>query len=310
MRNAFADEITRAAAADPRVVMLSGDIGNKLFDRFKDACPDRFVNCGVAEANMIGVASGLALSGMRPVAYTITPFITTRVLEQIRLDVCYHDVPVVIVGVGSGLGYASLGPTHHSCEDMAFLRALPGMTVLAPADAAEVRGCLRAALAHPGPVYMRIGKKGEPAVHTEVPAITIGRSLVLREGTDVCLLGVGTLLPEVLAVAERLAGRGISACVVSAVSVKPLDEDRLRDAFDRFPLVATIEEHSLIGGFGAAVAEWLADRPAPGRGRLLRFGTQDHFIHEAGEVEHARHLNGLTVDAMTDRILGALAPAA
>src|SRR5262249_3895225 len=125
MRNAFADEITALADADPRIVLLSGDIGNRLFDKFRERFPQRFYNCGVAEANMIGLAAGLALGGLRPVAYTITPFITTRCLEQIRVDICYHDVPVVIVGVGGGLSYASLGPTHHSCEDIALLRSLP-----------------------------------------------------------------------------------------------------------------------------------------------------------------------------------------
>ena len=128
MRNAFADEITRLAERDPRIVLCPGDIGNRLFNTYKSKCPGRFYNCGVAEQNLIGVAAGLAMSGMRPVAYTIVPFLTTRVLEQIRVDVCYHHLPVVIVGVGGGLSYASLGATHHSCEDIAFLRMLPGMT--------------------------------------------------------------------------------------------------------------------------------------------------------------------------------------
>src|SRR6185437_5126918 len=134
MRNAFADELTKLGRADPRVVMLSGDIGNRLFDKFKAACPDRFYNCGVAEANMMGVAAGMAMSGLKPVAYTITPFVTTRCLEQIRVDVCYHNVPVTVVSVGAGMAYASLGPTHHACEDIALLRALPNMKIVCPAD--------------------------------------------------------------------------------------------------------------------------------------------------------------------------------
>ena len=161
MRNAFAHEATRLASTDSRVVLLSGDIGNRLFDDFKKKHPDRFYNCGVAEANMIGVAAGLAMSGLRPICYTITPFITYRCLEQIRVDVCYHNVPAIIVGTGSGLSYASLGGTHHSCEEMGMLRLLPNLTVVAPADEHEVRGTLQAALAQSGPVYMRIGKKGE-----------------------------------------------------------------------------------------------------------------------------------------------------
>lgn len=307
MRNSFADEITRLAERDERVVLLSGDIGNKLFDGFKAKAPDRFFNCGVAEANMMGMAAGLAMSGLRPVVYTIAPFTTTRVMEQIRVDVCYHDVPVVIVGVGSGLGYASLGATHHSCEDMAMLRSLPGMSVLAPADPLEVRGALRAALSHDGPSYLRIGKKGEPNVHREVPKIEIGRSLVVRDGVDVCLLAVGVMLPVALEAAEALAQRGISARVVSVVSVKPLDKGVLKDALTRFPVVATIEEHSLIGGFGGAVAEWSVDN-GPFAARLLRMGTADAFPHEAGETDHAREANGLSVAHIVERISKALPP--
>src|SRR5258708_18574645 len=146
MRNSFAHEITRLAQEDDRIVLLSGDIGNRLFDEFKLKCPGRFHNCGVAEANMIGVAAGLAMTGLRPVCYTIAPFITYRCLEQIRVDVCYHNVPVTIVGTGAGLAYASLGGTHHSCEEMGMLRLLPGLAVLAPADEWEVRGAIKAAL--------------------------------------------------------------------------------------------------------------------------------------------------------------------
>src|SRR3954466_2919798 len=174
MRNEFAAEITRLAAEDERVVLLSGDIGNRLFDDFKAKCPGRFLNCGVAEANMMGVAAGMAMSGLRPVCYTITPFLTYRCMEQIRIDVCYHHVPVVIVGTGAGLSYASLGATHHSCEEMGMLRLIPGLAVVAPADQVEVRAALKAALEYPGPVYMRIGKKGEPVVHQAIPEFKIG----------------------------------------------------------------------------------------------------------------------------------------
>ena len=161
MRNAFAVEVTKLGLEDPRIVLLTGDIGNKLFDQFKDKNEGCFFNCGIAEANMMGVAAGLALSGLRPIIYTITPFTTTRCYEQIRVDACYHNVPVIIVGTGSGLSYAELGPTHHSCEDLAIMRVLPNMTVLAPADEVELRQCLRTALKLKGPVYIRIGKKGE-----------------------------------------------------------------------------------------------------------------------------------------------------
>jgi transketolase len=304
MRNAFADEMTRLATDRKDVALLSGDIGNKLFDKFKAAAPDRFLNCGVAEANMMSVAAGMALNGLRPVVYTITPFITTRCLEQIRVDVCYHGAPVIIVGVGSGLGYASLGPTHHSCEDIAMLRSLPGMTVLCPGDAWEVRALLRAAVALGKPVYMRIGKKGEPAVHSGVPALTIGKAATLREGRDVCLVSTGVLLPLALETADTLAAAGLSASVVQMHTVKPLDGTFLADAFNRYKVVATIEEHSLIGGLGGATAEWLVDH-GPQSARLCRFGTRDEFLHESGETEHARHYFGLTPDAIAATVTAA-----
>lgn len=305
MRNAFAAEVTALAGQDGRVVLLSGDIGNRLFNDFKRDHPRRFFNCGVAEANMIGMASGLASCGLRPITYTIVPFTTTRCLEQIRVDVCYHDVPVIIVGVGGGFSYGELGPTHHSCEDVALLRALPNMTVVCPADAVETRLALRAALKQSRPTYIRIGKKGEPVVHGAEPDFAIGRSIRLRAGGDVCLLSAGTMLPEVLHAADLLAKRGIDAEVVSFHTVKPLDLDRLRHAFADFPLVATIEEHSLIGGLGSAVAEWLVDG-GPRRARLLRFGTGDCFVHESGDQEHMRRLFGLSALQMADSITGKL----
>lgn len=306
MRNAFADELTALGAEDPRLVLLAGDIGNRLFDRFKAAHPGRFFNCGVAEANMTGVAAGMAMSGLRPFTYSITPFVTTRCLEQIRVDVCYHELPVVIVAVGAGLSYAGLGPTHHACEDISFLRSIPNMTVVCPGDAWEVRAALRAALAHDGPVYLRMGKKGEPLVHDGVPAdFEIGRAIVLADGEDLCLLSTGTMLPEVMEAARLLAETGLSARVVSFHTVKPLDEEHISEAFSGFSLVVTVEEHSLIGGLGAAVSEWLADRP-PEPGRLLRIGTPDVFFKRSGEQSYAREQLGLSGHQIAERVGQAL----
>ena len=305
MRNAFAKQITELAQRDERVVLLSGDIGNRLFDDLKAKCPDRFFNCGVAEANMIGMAAGMAMSGLRPVCYTITPFITYRCLEQIRIDVCYHHVPVVIVGTGAGLSYASLGATHHSCEEMGMLRLLPGLAVIAPADASEVRGALKAALKHPHPVYIRIGKKGEPVIHKTEPDFQIGKAISLREGNDVCLLSAGTMLPVALETADLLAAQDISAKVVSFHTIKPLDEATLAKAFADFKLVVTIEEHSILGGLGGSVAEWLADHSSA-KAQLLRCGTADEFLHETGEQEEAREHFGLTAAAMAARIKSSL----
>jgi transketolase len=306
MRNAFADELTKLGNEDPRVVMLSGDIGNRLFDKFKDKHPSRFFNCGVAEANMMGVAAGMAMNGLRPVAYTITPFVTTRCLEQIRTDVCYHEAPVTIVAVGAGLAYSGLGPTHHACEDISFLRSIPNMVVICPGDAFEVRGALRAAMQQDRPVYIRMGKKGEPVVHKgPIADFQIGKAITIAEGADVCLLSTGNMLPEALEAAHGLKDKGISAEVVSFHTVKPLDDERLKEAFSRFKLVATLEEHSLIGGFGAAVSEWLADTETRSK-KFLRFGTPDAFFKKSGEQEYAREMLGLTGHQIADKIVHAL----
>lgn len=302
MRDAFAEELVALAAQDERIVLLMGDIGNRLFDPYKQRFPRRFMNCGVAEANMMSLAAGMALSGLRPITYTIAPFNTTRCLEQIKVDVCYHRAPVVIVGVGAGLSYASLGATHQACEDIAFLRLLPNMTVVCPGDAVEVRQALRAAVRHDGPVYLRLGKKGEPIVHQQPPEFVIGKGIVVRPGEEICLLSTGNILPVVMETAEELARRGVSAQVVSCHTVKPLDEALLADVFARYSVVATVEEHSRLGGLGGSVAEWLADQP-PQRARLCRIGTADAFLHEAGDQQHARRHFGLTAHGVADTIL-------
>jgi len=305
MRNAFADEATKLGLADSRVVLLSGDIGNKLFDKFKGANEGRFINCGIAEANMMGLAAGMALSGLRPIVYTITPFTTTRCFEQIRVDACYHNVPVIIVGTGSGLSYAELGPTHHSCEDLAILRVLPNMTVLAPADEVELRQCMRAALKLNGPVYIRIGKKGEAIIPKKDDTFEIGRSITVRQGSDVCLIGTGTIMPELLKAAEAMAHRGVSARVESCHTVKPLDLDMLKEVSCKFPLIAVVEEHSRIGGLGGSVAEWLAAQNT-NKPPLLTFGTDDEFMHEVGSQEYARAKYGLTAENIAAKTLDAL----
>ena len=160
MRNAFAEEVFKIAGEDEALVLLSADTGNRLFDGFKEKFSERFINCGIAEANMTGMASGMCMSGLRPITYTLATFNTVRCLEQIRVDICYHNLPVTIVGVGAGLSYANLGYTHQATEDIGILRTFPNMSILCPADPMEVRGALRSAHDHDGPVYIRLGKRG------------------------------------------------------------------------------------------------------------------------------------------------------
>jgi transketolase len=301
MRNAFASELTALASQNEKIVLLSGDIGNKLFDDYKSRFPGRFYNCGVAEANMMSVAAGMALSGLRPVTYTITPFTTARCFEQIKVDVCFHNLPVVIVGVGSGLSYAELGVTHHSCDDIALLRILPNMVVLCPADSHEVRAALRAALKTDSPVYIRMGKKGEPQVHKAVPDYVIGKGIIIRSGQDVCLLSTGNMLPTVVKAADILAQKSISSQVVSFHTVKPLDNELLLTAFKEFRVVATIEEHGLLGGFGSSIAEWLVERENV-NAKFLCVGTRDTFFCKAGKQEYARRYHGLTPETIAERV--------
>ncbi len=301
MRNAFADEVTQLAAQDPRIVLLSGDIGNRLFDPYKKLFPNRFYNCGVAEANMASLAAGMAMSGLRPITYTITPFNTTRCLEQIRNDICYHKAPVLIIGTGAGLSYASLGCTHHSCEDISFLRSIPNMTVLCPADAMELRSLLREAIKMDRPAYMRIGKTGEPVLYPAPPNLIIGKGNIILKGSDLCIFSTGNMLSVAREACELLFAANVRAELISMHTVKPLDLEILADASRRFSQFATIEEHSLIGGLGSAVCEWMADQAI--FVKLLRFGTQDHFPHPIGSQKYIRNLFGLTPQSIANQIL-------
>jgi transketolase len=248
------------------------------------------------------MAAGLALCGLRPVTYTITAFNTVRCLEQIRIDVCYQNLPVIIVGVGGGLSYSSLNATHHALEDIAFLRVIPNMTVICPGDAWEVRSAIRAAFEIDGPVYIRIAKKNEPLIHNGIPNFTIGKGIVIRSGTDVCFLNSGSLLPSAVAASEALMKKGISVQIVSMHTVKPLDETLLKDIFSKFPHVFTLEEHSILGGFGGSVAEWLSDQINP-KGQLTRIGTGDQFMYEAGEKEYAQEYFGITTEHIVEKVV-------
>jgi transketolase len=302
MRNAFADEIAKIAQQREGIVLLSGDIGNRLFDKFKEVAPGRFFNCGVAEANMVGVAAGMAASGLRPVCYTIASFLTYRVIEQIRLDLGYHHQRAILVGTGAGLSYASLGSTHHSVEDMGMLRLIPGLAVLAPGDEKELRPALHAALDYPGPVYIRIGKKGEQVVHETEPKFEIGKALRLCEGKEVWILALGNTLPLAMEAATQLDSRGVSCGVASMGSLKPLDTKLLAEVFASAKVVATLEEHAVLGGLGTATAEWLAPQPAQAKAKLVTFGTPDEFLHQTTHQPSARAWAGLTAEQITKTI--------
>ncbi|NGX28418.1 MAG: 1-deoxy-D-xylulose-5-phosphate synthase [Candidatus Anoxychlamydiales bacterium] len=295
MRNAFAETITKLASLDQRIVLLSGDIGNRLFDPFKKLFPNRFYNCGVAEANMTSVAAGLALSGLKPITYTIAPFNTTRCLEQIKIDICYHNAPVIIVGVGAGLSYASLGGSHQSCEDISFLRSLPNMNIVSPCDSYELIALLKEAVKIDKPLYFRMGKKNEPLIYDKIPNLKIGKGNIIKKGKDICIISYGPILHEALLAADILKEKEkINAQIISMHTIKPLDTDLLKDIFNNFSSVISIEEHSIIGGLGSSIAEWMIDSDIKNK-RLLRIGTPDSFFSPIGSQTFVR--KKLKIDA-------------
>ena len=206
MRTAFIEELTSLARQDPAVMLLTGDLGYTVFEQFQAEFPTRYINCGVAEANMMGTAAGLAREGVKPFVYSFIPFAIFRCLEQIRIDICYHELPVTIVGLGAGYSYGDMGATHHAVEDIAMARSLPGLCVVCPGDPWEVRHAVRALAVHPGPAYIRLGKRGEPIVHGADThhEFHLGRALVIQEGRDVALLATSNILPTVVEAARRL----------------------------------------------------------------------------------------------------------
>lgn len=305
MRDSCSRELTCLARSDPRIIILSGDIGNHMFDGFKEEFPDRFYNCGVAEANMISVAAGLALSGYRPFVYTFAAFDLTRCYEQVRIDLCFQNLPVVIIGLGGGLTYAPLGPTHYICEDISILRCLPNMTIVCPADQAEVMASLRSSLDHHGPMYIRINKKNEPCIYTGEPDFSLGRAQLIQDGNDVCIITTGVLLSEVICAARILEERNISACVVHFHTIKPVDEIMLREIFSRFSVVVSVEEHTLPGGLGGMIAEWMIDNRVKSSD-LIRIGTGDYFLTRCLSQKEARDHFGISADLIAGKIADGL----
>lgn len=300
MRNAFADEVTNLAAEDNRIVLLSGDIGNRLFDKLKKNTPQQFLNCGIAEGNMMSVAAGMGLCGLRPIVYTITPFTTTRCLEQIRVDVAYHNSPVIIVGTGSGLSYASLGPTHHSLEDFAILRAIPNIQILAPWDAPSLRASIRQAISSKVPTYIRIGKKGEKDISEFSKIPSIGYELTLQEGHELCIVATGTIAHEAIKVSQKLNEVGRMHELVLVHSLKPTPTKAIESIIKRHQFVFVMEEHSMIGGLGEA-CEVINSRMSK-LCQMTIFGTYDVFMPNVGCQEYAKKYFKIDSETMFEKI--------
>jgi len=291
MRTAFIETLCELAELNNRIWLLSGDLGYSVLERFAQRFPERYVNMGVAEQNMMGVAAGLALEEKIVFTYSIANFPTMRCLEQIRNDVCYHNLNVKIVAVGGGMAYGAAGYTHHAVEDLAVMRAMPNMTVIAPGDPVEVKCATKAIINHSGPCYLRLGKGGETTFHTQEPNFQLGKAIWLRQGDDITFISTGSILAEVIRAADELAARGVWAGVVSVPTLKPLDEETIRKAAIRSRKIITVEEHTAFGGLGEAVAGVLADagKPHPGFKQinlpisyLTAVGTQTYLRQKYG----------------------------
>ena len=299
MRNAFAQEITAIAEKNKKIVLLSGDIGNRLFDKFRNKFPKRFYNCGIAEASMTGISSGMAYLGLRPITYTIATFNTLRCLEQIKLDICYPDLPVIIVGTGAGLSYASLGSTHHSLEDIAFLRTIPNLNILCPSDPMEVKKLLRDAIKMKCPVYLRIGKKNEPVINNRK---RLGNSDIIVSGRTNLIISVGNILKEAIETSKKLKKSRVDNSVIDLRYIKPLDEKVLKRALKNFKRIFVIEEHFVSGGAGSAIIEW-ANKNGFNTIKIYLFGVENKFVHSSGNQKAAREKLGLSSEKIFKRII-------
>jgi transketolase len=296
MRTAFIETLCGLAEQDERIWLLTGDLGYSVLERFASRFPRRYVNIGVAEQNMTGLAAGLALCEKVVFTYSIGNFPTLRCLEQIRNDVCYHNLNVKIVAVGGGFAYGTQGMTHHATEDLAIMRALPNITVVAPGDPVETRLATRAIVNSPGPCYLRLGKAGEPSVHKTSPVFRIGKAITVREGSSVTLISTGGMLHNVIQAAELLAQNRIQARVLSMHTLKPLDSEAVLAAARDTTAIVTIEEHSIVGGLASAVSETMMGIGLEGI-RLRSIGVPDRFAN-TGSQECLRHTYGLTPQAI------------
>ena len=302
-RKAFADTLAEVARANPRVVAVCNDsVGSSNLNAFQKEFPDRLINVGIAEQNMVGVAAGLANGGFVPFVCAASPFLTGRAMEQIKADVAYNDYHVVLCGMSPGMAYGELGPTHHSLEDLAWTRAVSDLTVVVPADPHQTSGAVRWAVDAARPVFMRIGRFKVPAVTPSDTAFDAGRWVKLRDGGDVTLIATGTMVSRALAAAEALAAAGIGARVLNAVTIKPMDTETVVKAARETGRIVTAEEAIAVGGLGAAVAEIVVQHePVPMRilgatGFAPTGDTAfllDHFgLTAAGIADAARGLCG------------------
>ena len=305
MRDTFVRTLLALAKEDPNIELMTGDLGFGVLKPFWEQLPDQFVNAGIAEQNMTAAAAGMALAGKTVFTYSIGNFPTLRCLEQIRDDCAYHNANVKIVCIGGGFVYGALGMSHQATEDIAVMRALPGVAVLCPADPAEAAAATKAIAAWPGTCYLRLGRGGEMRIHDRIEDFQIGKAIQLHDGQRVAIFSTGAIVEEVAGAETILAERGIHPAVYTFPTVKPIDRDVIARCAADFDLVVTVEEHNLAGGFGSAVAEVMAELPV--HGRLLRVGIHDTYCALVGDQKYLRSQFGLDAAGIAAQILEALA---
>jgi transketolase len=281
MRKTCLDMVYALAKKDPRIFFIGSDLGVGTLKQFKAEMPDRFLMEGVSEANVVGLAAGLALEGKIVYVNTIATFLTRRCFEQVVLDLCLHNTNVRLIANGGGVVYAPLGPTHEAIEDFAIFRCLPRMTIIAVADAEEMRRMMPATVEHPGPVYIRLGKGGDPIVTKNGP-FEIGRAIPMKQGTDALIVSTGIVLKAALDAAPTLEAAGLNAAVLHVPTVKPFDTETFLKLAGPVRAIVVAEEHSIIGGLGSAVAEVIAETDFKTPKRFRRIGIPDVFPDQYG----------------------------
>ncbi len=295
MRKTYITTLFELAKEDSDIIVLLGDNGIIVYDDFWREIPNQIINTGIAEANMVSLAAGMASRGKKPFIYTIIPFITHRVFDQIRCDIIYQQMNVTIVGTGAGYGYAAQGPTHHATDDVTLMRALPGLPIITPADKIETEKATLAAAQMDGPVYLRLSVGKVDDIYNEDYEFKIGSGVQLRKGKDITIIGCGTILSNIIKAREQLKIKGISVRVINLHTIKPLDKKIILKAAQETRHILTVEEHTILGGLGSSVAEVLAED----LNELVffkRMGLNDTFCRGYGKLDEVRKENNLTID--------------
>jgi len=304
VRIAFVNTLQELAEKNKNIMLLTGDLGYSVFERYIKLFPKQFINMGVSEQNMTGVAAGLAIENKIPFIYSIVPFVTMRNFEQIRNDICYQNLNVKIIGVGAGFSYGSYGHTHHGLEDIGILRILANLTIICPGDPIETELAVKKAIEIKGPVYIRLGRAGEAIVHDKRPKFSVGKGLIIKEGKDITIVATGTMLHTGLEVSKELKNKGISVRLISMHTIKPFDSEAIIDSAKKTKAIFSLEEHSIIGGLGSAVSEVLAENNI--NTVFKRLGVSDRFTKEIGDQEYMRKVNGLSIGSIVEVILKSL----